>query len=303
MDAFGNRVRKRMKHLSKWARREGIGAFRVYERDMPEHPFILDWYDGAAVLYVRPGKRPVEDEQIAIAINNAAEALNIEPQNVHVKFRARQRGLSQYERSGELGVERIVEEQGLKFVVNLSDYLDTGLFLDHRPCRAMVRDMARDKTVLNLFAYTGSFSIAAAAGGARNVTTVDMSNTYLAWAGRNAELNGQPEKQHEFIQADVLEFLKETRRRWDIIIADPPTFSSSKRMKGTWDVQRDHTWMLGQCLNALNPGGSLLFSTNLRSFNMNNPHYCNVEDISAKTLPPDFRDAKIRHTFLITHEK
>ena len=300
MDALGNRIKKRMKHLSKWARREDIHAFRVYERDIPEYPFILDWYDGAAVLYVRPGKRPVEDEQIGEALAQVAGALEIPEDLIFVKFRTRQRGFSQYERSGELGVERVVTEHGLKFLVNLSDYLDTGLFLDHRPCRAMVRDMARDKTVLNLFAYTGSFSVAAAAGGARSVTTVDMSNTYIAWAGRNAELNAQPEERHEYIQADALEFVRDTRRGWDIIIADPPTFSSSKRMKGTWDVQRDHTWLLGQCLKALNPGGTLLFSTNLRTFTMHDPLYCDIEDISARTLPPDFRDTRIRHTFLLT---
>jgi 23S rRNA G2069 N7-methylase RlmK/C1962 C5-methylase RlmI len=291
-----NRLRKRYRHLSKWARRTGTGAFRLYDRDIPEIPLVLDLYRGeageaapageggppspagkfvAGWLYRRPyEKDPAEEEAwLAAMVGAAGRALEIPVSDFFIRERRRQRGGLQHEQPRDGRRLRLrISEGGLQFWVNLSDHLDTGLFLDRRLLRARLRDMAAGKRVLNLFAHTCSFSVYTAAGGAALVDSVDLSATYLDWGRRNFTLNGlggRPEFQ--FIRADARPFLAGAvlaRRRWDLIILDPPTFSNSKMMEGVLDIKRDHGTLLEQCLALLNPGGSLVFSVNMRGFKL-----------------------------------
>jgi 23S rRNA (cytosine1962-C5)-methyltransferase len=223
-----------------------------------------------------------------------------------MKTRKRQRGSGQYEKIGRDMAERTIHEDGLSFVVNLSDYLDTGLFLDHRPTRAIVRAESAGKTILNLFAYTGSFSVYASAGGAVSVTSVDLSNTYLAWASRNLSLNGFSGPSYPLVRADATAFLEEAAaegRKWDLIIADPPTFSNSKGAERDFDVNRDWPGLAASCAALLNPGGRLYFSTNSRKIKWSEELVPGRwEDISADTIPPDFRDRKIHRCWRLTAE-
>jgi 23S rRNA G2069 N7-methylase RlmK/C1962 C5-methylase RlmI len=305
VEFFRNRVAKNEKALRKWARREGIEALRLYDRDIPEVPLALDRYGDALLLalYERPydKEEALEDEWLGLMSTAAAEALGIEPSLVFSRTRKRQRGDGQYERVAAAGAERSVREGGLSFIVNLSDYLDTGLFLDHRPTRAMVRAEAAGKRVLNLFCYTGSFSVYAAAGGASEVTSVDLSNTYLAWAERNLEANGFSPEAHPLVRSDVAAFLTEAAARgeaWDLIVADPPTFSNSKGAERDFDVNADWPALLGACVALLSPGGRLYFSTNSRRLKWDAAEASRLapgglwEDISAQTIPHDYRDAK-----------
>jgi 23S rRNA (guanine2445-N2)-methyltransferase / 23S rRNA (guanine2069-N7)-methyltransferase len=297
---FRNRLRKNEKALRRWARTQGVEALRLYDRDIPEVPLALDRYGDALLLalYERPYEKEesLEAEWLELMAITASEALGIAPGSVFMKTRRRQRGKAQYEKIGRDSAERVVREGGLSFVVNLSDYLDTGLFLDHRPTRAMVRAEAAGKAVLNLFAYTGSFSVYAAAGGAASVTSVDLSNTYLAWASRNFALNGFSGKAYPLIRSDVTAFLARSAaegEKWDLIVADPPTFSNSKSSEKDFDVNEDWPALVGACLDLLAPGGRLYFSTNSRRLKWSEtPSAGSWEDISAATMPPDFRDAK-----------
>lgn len=303
---FSNRLEKNFRHTGKWARRQGITCFRVYDDDMPEFPLALDVYEN--ILHISEYARPHQltpDEHVAWldgCIDVATSVLNIPKSNVYLKFRQRQEGLKQYERFARAGVEITVQENGLKFIINPADYLDTGLFLDHRNTRQMVREQAAGKSVLNLFSYTGSFSVYAAAGGAHSTDTVDLSNTYLSWARKNMEINGFTGKNHRFVQIDVLDWLREEpEKTWDLIVLDPPTFSNSKRMRGTLDIQRDHLWMLHRVLERLKPGGTLYFSTNFRKFKLD-PEIektASVKNITGKTVPEDYRDKRIHHCFLL----
>jgi 23S rRNA (cytosine1962-C5)-methyltransferase len=236
----------------------------------------------------------------------AAGLLGVEPGQVFGRVRRRMRGLDQYEKRDSGRAERTVFEGGLAFIVNLSDYLDTGLFLDHRPLRARVGSEAKGKRVLNLFAYTGAFSVHAAAGGASRVDTVDLSNTYLAWSERNLAANGFSGPPYPLHRADVPEWLGEARRRgetWDLIVADPPTFSNSKSSPRDFDVNRDWPELVGACLAVLAPGGCLYFSTNSRRLAWK-PEILgqglSIEDISEASIPPDFRDRRIHRAFRIT---
>lgn len=303
---FSNRLEKNFRHTGKWARRQGITCFRVYDDDMPEFPLALDIYED--ILHISEYARPHQltpDEHVAWldgCIEVATSVLQIEKSNVYLKFRQRQEGLKQYERFAREGKEMTVQENGLKFIINPADYLDTGLFLDHRNTRQMVREQAAGKSVLNLFAYTGSFSVYAAAGGAHSTDTVDLSNTYLSWARKNMEINGFTGKNHRFVQIDVLEWLRdEPEKTWDLIVLDPPTFSNSKRMRGTLDIQRDHFWVVQRVLERLKPGGALYFSSNFRKFKLDSgiENLAAVKNITGKTVPEDFRDKRIHHCFLL----
>ena len=225
-------------------------------------------------------------------------------ENIYLKLRQRKPGkLGQYQKQVTALHEIVVDENGLKFIVNLSDYLDTGLFLDHRNTRQMVKEIAKEKRVLNLFAYTGSFSVYAAAGGAVEVITVDLSNTYLKWAKKNMELNSFiDEAKYSFVQADVLQYLKTIPKNYfDIIIMDPPTFSNSQRMKGVLDIQRDHSVLINDCLAGLKSGGLLYFSTNNRSFVLENDKIQSllIKDITKPTTPFDFEGKLFRRCYLI----
>ncbi len=306
--AFLNRLRKNARHWGKWARRQGISCYRVYDRDVPEFPLAVDVYQDQAHLQEFDTGWQMPDEAHALWVEsvreNAAEALELPLQNITYKLRARQRGESQYEKTGSSGEDFVAEEGGHRFVVNLAAYLDTGLFLDHRITRRMVQERAAGKCFLNLFAYTGSFTVYAAAGGASSSVTVDMSNTYQDWSLRNFELNGMDLKRHKLVRADVFAYLDQARaagEKFDLIVMDPPSFSNSKKMQGVLDVQRDHPKLINSCLELLAPGGELFFSTNLRSFKLDSAALASsqVRDISAQTVPEDFRNKKIHYCWLI----
>lgn len=303
MPMLENRLRKRYKHLKKWAAREGITAWRVYDRDIPELPLAIDLYgDKALVQVFRRGgtdEAALEDEARA-ALGAVA---GVAPGDVHVRHRERRPGQWQYEKLGDARHETVVEEYGLRFLVNLTDYLDTGLFLDHRLTRRMVGELSRGRRVLNLFAYTGAFTVHAAAGGAAETTTVDLSNTYVAWAGRNLELNGLAGPRHHLVRADTFRFLEEATGRWDLIVVDPPTVSTSKAMQFKFDVQTGHPALLRATLRLLAPGGTIVFSNNFRGFRMDEAALppCTAEEITKRTLPPDFRDEAVHRCWLVRH--
>jgi 23S rRNA G2069 N7-methylase RlmK/C1962 C5-methylase RlmI len=303
-EMLANRLQKRHKHLRKWARRIGTDAFRLYDRDIPEIPLVLDIYGDAVAgaLYERPyEKESAEEDRWLLAMAEAVSgALDIPRERIFLKQRGRQRGKAQYGRILDRHEYRDVHEGGLRFRVNLSDYLDTGLFLDHRKTRALVRDAAKGKRVLNLFCYTASFSVYAAAG-ARSVDSVDISNTYLDWAKTNFALNGLlagDTSPWRLIRADALRFLEhaaEAGLSWDLIVLDPPAFSNSKKMTGTLDLKRDHRRLIKGCLSLLSPGGTLLFSANARSFTLDPADFPGavIQDIQEGIRDEDFRGKRL----------
>ncbi len=297
---FSNRLSKNARHWRKWARRRGIECFRVYDRDIPEFAFAVDLYGAHAHLQVY--ERGDTDEPMAAghldAVHEAtARALELPREAVVPKVRARRHGGEQHEKTGVRGEDLVVGEGGHRFLVNLHAYLDTGLFLDHRNTRAMVAAEAAGRRFLNLFCYTASFTVYAAAAGAASSVSVDLSNTYLDWAARNLALNAVDRQAHGLERADVLRWLDEAvqaGRRFDLIVLDPPAFSTSKAMEGVLDVQRDHPHLLGQCARLLASGGVLYFSTNLRSFKPAAfPDGLAGEEVSARTVPEDFRNRRI----------
>jgi 23S rRNA G2069 N7-methylase RlmK/C1962 C5-methylase RlmI len=282
-----NRIKKRARHLKKWARRIGTDAFRLYDRDIPEIPLLIDFYKDAVsgALFERPYEKDEAEEMhwLSAMTEALSGALAIPSDRIFLKIRKRQRRDSQYDRLVHQNFFVDVREEGLTFRVNLSDYLDTGLFLDRRRLRSMLRKEVTGKKVLNLFCYTATFSVYAAAGGASVVDSVDMSNTYLNWGETNFALNGlktalvrpetlfDPAVPFRFIRTDVLSFLDHaanTQSRWDIIVLDPPTFSNSKSMTSTLDVNRDYQSIISQCLALLNVDGKLYFSTNAQHFHL-----------------------------------
>ncbi|MSR18608.1 MAG: hypothetical protein EXS00_05485 [Phycisphaerales bacterium] len=311
---LANRLQNRFRHLRKWARRSGVQCFRVYERDIPEFPVIVDWYDGDVVAWIHPRRKDETIEQevafLELCQSEVIKAFALQPERLFIKERQRQRGMAQYERAGAAGQTRTVMEQGLKFEVNLTDYLDTGLFLDHRMTRQMVRQSAAGKRVLNLFAYTGAFTVYAAAGGALRTVTIDMSNTYLAWCQRNLLLNeveassiGVPDAaQHQIIHADCLAWLDHrpnVAEQFDIVVCDPPTFSNSKRMRDdSFSVDRDWSALLASIVPCVAPGGVIYFSTNSRSFSLSLeglPPGWSARDISRFTQSEDFSQSRNTH--------
>ncbi len=308
VSAYANRLRKNARHWGKWARRQDISCYRVYDRDIPEFPIAVDIYGHKAHLQEFDTGwlcTPEEHSQWVEGLRRAtAEVLGLAREAVVFKLRERQRGMAQYGKIGVRGEDFEVGEGGHRFVVNLEAYLDTGLFLDHRNTRQMVQQRARGRRFLNLFAYTGSFTVYAAAGGATESVTVDMSNTYQEWARRNFRLNGLDPAKHRLVRADVFAYLEEAvsrRDRCDLIVMDPPSFSNSKKMLDVLDVQRDHVRLINQCLRLLSPGGELFFSTNLRSFHLDGDALapCVIEEISHLTVPEDYRNKKIHRCWLI----
>jgi 23S rRNA (cytosine1962-C5)-methyltransferase len=310
ISAFSNRLAKNYKHLAKWARRQGVQAWRVYERDVPQFPFAIDVYgDWLHVAEFDTGWQ-MEDAEYDVWINQvleaAAQVCQVAPDKIALKTRRRQKGINQYEKTGDSGDDFVVEEFGLRFWVNLRAYLDTGLFLDHRNTRKRVREEAAGKRLLNLFAYTGSFTVYAAAGGAIASETVDMSNTYQDWSRRKFELIGMDLEVHLLVRAYVFAYLEQAvaaRKCFSLIVMDPPSFSNSKKMDGVLDVQRDHEWLIDQAMMLLVPGGTLYFSTNLRSFKLE-PSLAEryvIQDISGQSVPEDFRNKKIHQCFRIRH--
>jgi 23S rRNA (guanine2445-N2)-methyltransferase / 23S rRNA (guanine2069-N7)-methyltransferase len=325
---FGNRIRKNFAQLASWAKREQVGCYRIYDADMPEYAFAIDLYtaegdasagsiDGVRWLVVQEYEAPREIPEDAVrrrrseALAALVDAAGVPPERIRLRTRRRHKRGEQYVKRGpgadgadeDRGEWLVVREGGLRFEVNLGDYLDTGLFLDHRPTRLRLGTLAAGKRFLNLFAYTGTATVHAAAGGARETMTVDLSATYLEWARVNLALNGLDLPAHRRVQADVREWLREARtrgERYDLVFCDPPTFSNSKRMVGVFDVQRDHAALIDDCVALLAPGGLLVFSTNAQRFRLDpvlgERH--EVRDISRQTLPPDYaRNARIHACF------
>jgi len=309
MGMLANRLARMFRHWRKWARRNEITCFRIYEKDIPDQPLIVDWYDGRALVYAMHRKKDETPEQREAWLEEVAaevkEGLAVSEEQLFFKERKRQKGLAQYERLADEQQEFIVAEGGHRFIVNLSDYLDTGLFLDHRNTRKIVQNESAGKRMLNLFAYTGSFSVYAAAGGAVNTTTVDISNTYLDWARRNFELNTLEPGRHRLERADILRWLPDAiraRRQFDLIVCDPPTFSNSKKMAGFFDVDSQHPAVINQCLELLSPEGMLYFSTNSRGFKLREDALapCQNLEISKLTVPEDFRNERIHRCWIFT---
>ncbi len=300
-DEFGNRLRKLARHLRRWPTKRGITCYRIYERDIPEIPLVVDRYEDALHIaeFERPHDRtPAQHaDWLDAMVRTAAQTLDVPRDLVFVKYRTPQRGASQYQRFAQQQALRVVQEGGLKFQVNLSDYLDTGLFLDHRQTRAMVREAAAGKNFLNLFAYTGAFTVYAAAGGAERTTSVDLSATYQEWAVKNMELNGFDGPRHRAARSDAREFLASRigQEKFDLVVVDPPTFSNSKQLDSDWDVQRHHVELLQAVLDCLAPGGVIYFSTNARRFKFNESSLAGVRihEISRQTVPEDFRNKRI----------
>jgi 23S rRNA (cytosine1962-C5)-methyltransferase len=304
---FRNRLEKVYKHLKKQAVKQGVSCFRVYDHDIPEFPFLVEVYESQ--VYVSEYKRnhSLAEEEYHRWLNGSvevmSEVLGVPVADIHIRMRKRKESRAdQYQKNENEKVEFVVEENGLKFIVNLTEYLDTGLFLDHRITRQMVRERCAGKKILNLFCYTGSFSVYAIAGGASAVHSVDLSKTYLTWTERNVKLNFPDYPDHTAVHADVLQYLNEKATvMYDIIILDPPTFSNSKRMEEILDIQRDHVRLINQCIDRLSPNGSLYFSTNFTKFKIDaNRIDGEIKDITRSTIPFDFAGKLNRRCFMIS---
>jgi 23S rRNA (guanine2445-N2)-methyltransferase / 23S rRNA (guanine2069-N7)-methyltransferase len=301
---FRRRLAKRFKHLAKWARRQETDAFRIYDRDIPEIPLVIDWYAGwlHAAEFERPHERTEIEHDVWLdrMIEAAALELGVPSSRTFLKVRKRQRAGGQYEKVDDRQAVLTVQEAGLRFEVNLSDYLDTGLFLDHRTTRALVRKESTGRRVLNLFSYTGSFSVAAAAGDAAATTSVDLSNTYLDWTRTNLAANGFKDAgRHRTVRDEARAFLEHRARRgeepFDLIVVDPPTFSRSAKSATPWDVQQDHAALLELVAGNLAPGGVVYFSTNFRRFKLAEAELAaryTIREITRQTIPEDFRDQR-----------
>ncbi|MBK5968071.1 MULTISPECIES: bifunctional 23S rRNA (guanine(2069)-N(7))-methyltransferase RlmK/23S rRNA (guanine(2445)-N(2))-methyltransferase RlmL [Thiorhodovibrio] len=337
---LANRLRKNQKSLNSWLKQQDIGCYRLYDADLPEYALAIDIYSAAAAdansgadakpgTSARPGTSMEDDagkqrlahvqeyaappdidpraarRRLREAMGVIGETLGIARENLFFKVRQRQRGNAQYDRQGQAEQFFEVREAGLRFLVNLQDHLDTGLFLDHRQTRALIGQLAQGKRFLNLFGYTGAASVHAAAGGALSTLTVDLSRTYCDWAQRNLTLNGFTPPAHRVEQADCLQWIE--RPRWDkfgLIFLDPPSFSTSKRMRGSFDIQRDHVRLIQQTARLLEPDGKLIFSTNLRRFKLDADALTDleIEDLKPRTLPRDFkRNARIHHCWRLRH--
>jgi 23S rRNA (cytosine1962-C5)-methyltransferase len=304
---FRNRLEKVYRHLTRLAKKQNVTCYRIYDHDIPEFPLLVEIYE--TNLYVAEYKRnhsldeTAHDEwwQQCREILSSVTGVNVN--DIFLKSRQRKENRQgQYQKLDEKKNEFIVKENDLSFIINLSDYLDTGLFLDHRITRKMVQDMVKGKDFLNLFCYTGSFSVYALAGGANLVESVDLSKTYLEWTSRNVELNFPGTEKHKPVHADVKQYLKNKNEKFHVIVMDPPTFSNSKRMDDFLDIQRDHVDLVNDCMNLLHAGGILFFSTNLSKFKLDekNIKASSIKDITKATTPFDFAGKLNRFCFRIT---
>ncbi|MCC6295359.1 MAG: bifunctional 23S rRNA (guanine(2069)-N(7))-methyltransferase RlmK/23S rRNA (guanine(2445)-N(2))-methyltransferase RlmL [Pseudomonadales bacterium] len=306
-----NRLIKNQRRLAPWRQREGVQCYRLYDADLPEYAVAIDCYGAAVHLqeYAPPASVPAATarRRLREVLEAVAAVVQPDPDLVFTKVRERQSGTRQYQPSvaPQAGGLLVVSEGRARFEVNLGAYLDTGLFLDHRPVRRLLAALAPGKRLLNLFCYTATATVQAALGGAAESLSIDLSNTYLDWARRNFALNGIDPAHHRLLRADCLEWLARAAQggpAFDLILLDPPTFSNSKRMGDTLDIQRDHAGLIASCMALLAPGGTLVFSTNFRRFRLSAEiaERYRVEDVSARTLDPDFRrDARIHRCWLI----
>ena len=306
-EMFANRLRKNLRHLEKWARREGIYCYRIYDADLPEYAVAIDRYEQwvyvqeyEAPRTVDPAKARERLEGVRLAI---PEVLGIAPENMFFRIRKRQKGLSQYQKHDSRQNFQEVREDTFKFLVNFTDYLDTGLFLDHRLTRGLIRKLAQGKRFLNLFAYTGTATVYAADGGATATTTVDSSSTYISWARDNLVLNRCGGRRHTGIRADCIEWLRQEQQRFGLIFLDPPTFSNSRDRAHDFDLQRDHVELVRLCAEHLEHDGVLLFSNNFRRFRLDAEALkpLHIQDITQATMPEDFsRSPRIHQCWQIT---
>ena len=308
LNMFRNRLAKDWRHVGKLARRQNLSCFRVYDHDLPEFPFCIERYEDRVYLAEYQRRHGMAEEAHAAWLESCvpvvSEILEVPDECIYFRERRRKAGrLDQYEKLASEQEFFVVKEAGLSFRVNLTDYLDTGLFLDHRITRGMVRQESAAKRVLNLFSYTGSFSVYAAAGGAAQVDSVDLSRTYLGWAELNMALNLPVDPAvHRFIHADVKQWLETAPDQlYDLVIMDPPTFSNSKRMKDFLDIQRDHAGLINETLRVMRPGGLLYFSTNYRRFQLDKEKImaASVKDITNATTPFDFQRKLFRWCYRI----
>lgn len=308
---FANSIRKNYRHIRKWAKRTLTNAFRLYDREVAHYPLAIDFYAGHYCVHYFSPTRDSDDppsELIEETAQVLKALLGAAPNDIFWRTRAKNKATRQYEKLGDSEDFFTVLEYGVKFRVNLFDYLDTGLFLDHREMRHFVALQAKGKRLLNLFAYTCSFSVQAAAAGAHFTKSVDMSNTYTEWGKGNFVLNNIPLTNHPIIRADCLKFLDEEIRmkeRYDLIIIDPPTISRSKKMEQLFDIQKDYITLLAKAMKLLSVGGTIFFSTNSRKFVLNEtlfPEF-HISEISNKTIPIDFRDAKIHRVWKLRRKE
>ncbi len=300
---FINRLKKNYKHLKKWARKNDISCYRVYDADIPQYAVAIDKYEDWIYVQEYQAPKTVDKNKAFQRINDVidvvADILETKQEYVVLKVRKKQEGSSQYQKQDQKQRKITVHENGLKFLINVYDYIDTGLFLDHRLTRQLIKQLANKRSFLNLFAYTGSVTVYAAAGGARTTTTVDMSNTYLNWAQENLSINGYSgnvytQNRHKFIREDCLQWIEQAineKQKYQLIFIDPPTFSNSKKMSTSLDISRDHVALLSGCLALLADDGQIIFSTNARNFKLDNSlnEICYVKEITAKTTTEDFR--------------
>ncbi len=308
---FANRLRKNARHYLKWAKARQLNAVRLYDRDIPELPFVVEWYDGRVHLVEFPRRKALREgtleAQRTAVLEALTQVLEVPPSRVFTKTHLPHAwGRSQYAPTGRDAEPFVVQEGDLRFKVDLAAHLDTGLYMDHRNTRARVRGEAAGKRFLNLFAYTGSFTVAAAVGGARTTTTVDLSNTYLDWAEENLRLNGiEPSSRHQLVRADVLQWLaapERSREEYDLIVLDPPPFSTSKKMTASFNVQRDHPKLLGLVVALLAPSGVLYFSTNFQGFRLQPERVpeAQFEELTPRSLPEDFQRKDIHRLWRVT---
>lgn len=306
---FKNCIRKNYRHVRKWAKRTKTNAFRVYDREIGRYPLAIDFYAGRfCVQYFSPARDDSDDppeELIAEVEQVLLDIFGAEPSSVYWRNRIKREKYEQYEKASELKEFFTIYEYGVKFKINLLDYLDTGLFLDHRETRRIVASIARGKRLLNLFAYTCSFSVHAAAAGSSFTKSVDMSNTYTTWGEDNFLLNGLSLRDNEVVRADCLKFMDEEIRsgaKYDLIVIDPPTISRSKKMERMFDVQEDYIFLISRALKLLAPGGEIFFSTNSRKFSFDESQFalCKIREISEKTFPLDFHKRKIHRCWNIS---
>lgn len=305
---LGNRIRKNYRHIRKWAKRSMTNCFRIYDREIPQYPLAIDFYAGRYCVQYFSRKHENDDppsDLVEETVKVLGTILGANQNSIYWRTRARTKITRQYEKVNESKEFFTVLEYGVKFNINLRDYLDTGLFLDHRETRRLVASISKDKRVLNLFAYTCSFSVHAAAAGAAFTKSVDMSNTYTEWGMNNFFLNSFSLENNKVIRADCLRFLDDEIRsgeKYDIIIIDPPTISRSKKMNQLFDIQVDYISLISKSLKLLLKGGVIIFSTNSRKFVFEDNHFrsCSIVDISNKTIPIDFHDPKIHRCWKIS---
>jgi len=303
-----NKIRKNYRHVRKWAKRTNTNCFRIYDREIKEYPLAIDFYAGRFCVHYFSTSRESDEPRpdLAQAANEALTSLfGASPDSIYSRTRIKREKTEQYEKAAAEKEFFTVYEYGVQFLVNLTDYLDTGLFLDHRETRRYIASIAKGKRLLNLFAYTSSFSVQAAAAGAAFTKSVDMSNTYVAWSRENFLLNGIASENNPIVRADCLKFLDEEIRsglKYDLIVIDPPTLSRSKKMDQMFDVQEDYSTLISKALKLLAPNGQIFFSTNSRKFTFDTALFpaCLVVDVSSKTLPIDFHDPKIHRCWKIT---